>query len=109
MSLSGGNQQKMVLSREAGKDTKLIVACQPVRGLDIGAINFVHQVILTQRNLGRAVLLISAELSDIRALSDRIAVLYKGEILDIRENEGFSEEELGLLMAGKRIQGGDAR
>lgn len=108
-SLSGGNQQKMVLSREAGKDTKLIVACQPVRGLDIGAINFVHQVILTQRNLGRAVLLISAELSDIRALSDRIAVLYKGEILDIRENEGFSEEELGLRMAGKRIQGGDAR
>ena len=101
-SLSGGNQQKMVLSREVDKNADLVIACQPVRGLDIGAIQYIHKILMDLRSQGKAVLLISAELTDIRQLSDRIAVLYKGEVLAIKENEEFSTEAIGLLMAGQR-------
>ncbi|MBR5517372.1 MAG: ABC transporter ATP-binding protein [Firmicutes bacterium] len=101
-SLSGGNQQKMVLSREVDKDADLIIACQPVRGLDIGAIQYIHKILMDLRSQGKAVLLISAELTDIRQLSDRIAVMYKGEILALKKNEEFSTEAIGLLMAGQR-------
>lgn len=101
-SLSGGNQQKMVLSREVGKNTDFILACQPVRGLDIGAIQYIHQILLDLRKQGKAILLISAELTDIQQLSDRIAVFYKGDIMDLRKNEAFSNEEIGLLMAGQK-------
>lgn len=101
-SLSGGNQQKMVLSREVDKNADLVIACQPVRGLDIGAIQYIHQILLDLRSQGKAVLLISAELTDIRQLSDRIAVLYKGEILALKKNEEFTTESIGLLMAGQR-------
>ena len=101
-SLSGGNQQKMVLSREVDKDADLIIACQPVRGLDIGAIQYIHEILMTLRSQGKAVLLISAELTDIRQLSDRIAVLYKGEVLALKNNEDFTTEAIGLLMAGQR-------
>ena len=101
-SLSGGNQQKMVLSREVDKNADLVIACQPVRGLDIGAIQYIHKILLDLRSQGKAVLLISAELTDIRQLSDRIAVLYKGEVLAIKKNEDFSTEAIGLLMAGQR-------
>ena len=101
-SLSGGNQQKMVLGREVDKNADLVIACQPVRGLDIGAIQYIHEVLLALRAQGKAVLLISAELTDIRALSDRIAVLYKGEVLALKDNEDFTTEAIGLLMAGQR-------
>ena len=101
-SLSGGNQQKMVLSREVDKDADLVIACQPVRGLDIGAIQYIHKILMDLRSQGKAVLLISAELTDIRQLSDRIGVLYKGEILAMKKNEDFTTEAIGLLMAGQR-------
>ena len=101
-SLSGGNQQKMVLSREVDKDANLVIACQPVRGLDIGAIQYIHKILMDLRSQGKAILLISAELTDIRTLSDRIAVLYKGEVLALKKNEDFSTEAIGLLMAGQR-------
>ena len=101
-SLSGGNQQKMVLSREVDKDADLVIACQPVRGLDIGAIQYIHRILMDLRSQGKAILLISAELTDIRQLSDKIAVLYKGEILAMKKNEEFTTEAIGLLMAGQR-------
>lgn len=101
-SLSGGNQQKIVLSREAAKDPELVLACQPVRGLDIGAIKFIHQVLLNLRNKGKAVLLISAELSDIFGLSDRIGVLYKGELVSMKPAGEYTPESISLLMAGKK-------
>ena len=100
--LSGGNQQKLVLSREVDKDPDLILACQPVRGLDIGAIKFIHEVLLELRNQGKAVLLISAELSDLFQLSDRIGVLYKGELMSLQETEKYTTESISLLMAGKK-------
>ena len=101
-SLSGGNQQKMVLSREVAKNADFVIACQPVRGLDIGAIHYIHEILLQLRNEGKAVLLISAELTDIRQLSDRIAVMYKGEVLALKKNEDFTTEAIGLLMAGQK-------
>ncbi|MBQ8622084.1 MAG: ABC transporter ATP-binding protein [Oscillospiraceae bacterium] len=101
-SLSGGNQQKMVLSREVAKNSDFVIACQPVRGLDIGAIQYIHEILLDLRQQGKAVLLISAELTDIRQLSDRIAVLYKGEVLALKKNEDFTTEAIGLLMAGQK-------
>lgn len=104
-SLSGGNQQKMVLSREVAKDANFVLACQPVRGLDIGAIHYIHEILLRLREEGKAILLISAELTDIRQLSDRIAVLYKGEVLALRNNEDFTTEDIGVLMAGQKERG----
>ena len=101
-SLSGGNQQKMVLSREASKDAGFVLACQPIRGLDIGAIQYIREILLKLRRQGKAILLISAELTDIFQLSDRIAVLYKGELMDMRKNEEFTTQSIGLLMAGQK-------
>lgn len=103
--LSGGNQQKVVLSRELTQEPKLILAAQPTRGLDIGAIEFVHTSLLRERDLGHAVVLISAELSEITELSDRVIVLYDGEITGEGLKESFTRESLGLLMAGKREEG----
>lgn len=101
-SLSGGNQQKLVLSREVGKNPDFILACQPVRGLDIGAINFIHQILLDLKKQGKAILLISAELTDIFQLSDRIAVLYKGELMSLNETEAYDNQKISLNMAGKQ-------
>lgn len=101
-SLSGGNQQKLVLSREVRKDPKFILACQPVRGLDIGAIHFIHKVLLDLKKQGKAILLISAELSDIFQLSDRIGVLYKGELMSMGRAEEYDNQSISLYMAGKR-------
>lgn len=101
-SLSGGNQQKLVLGREVGKDPDLVIACQPIRGLDIGAIKFIHQVLLDLRAQGKAVLLISAELSDLFQLSDRIGVLYKGELMAVRDAGAYTNESISLLMAGRK-------
>ncbi len=105
-SLSGGNQQKFVLAREVGKAPPFVLACQPVRGLDIGAIRYIHSVLLRLRSEGAAILLISAELSDIFQLSDTVGVLYKGELMDVRKAEDYDTETISLLMAGRK--GGNA-
>ncbi len=98
-SLSGGNKQKVVLARELSRPVNLLVASQPTRGLDVGSIEFVHKRILDERDAGRAVLLFSTELDEVLALADRIAVMYRGEILSIVPS-GVTAQELGLLMAG---------
>lgn len=100
--LSGGNQQKVIVSREVSQDPCVIVAAQPIRGLDIGAIEYIHRTLLKLRDEGKAILLISAELTEILGLSDRIAVLYEGEIMALKEAEEYTYEEIGLLMAGRR-------
>jgi ABC-type uncharacterized transport system ATPase subunit len=97
--LSGGNQQKVILAREIGRDCRVLVASQPTRGLDVGSIEFVHRRIVQQRDEGVAVLIISSELDEIYALSDRIAVMYEGRITGFRPPD-VPAEELGLLMAG---------
>ncbi len=99
-SLSGGNQQKMVVAREFGRPIKLLIAAQPTRGIDVGSIEFIHSEIIERRDAGVAVLLVSAELDEILALSDRIAVMYHGEILATVPAEEATREQLGLLMAG---------
>jgi len=98
--LSGGTQQRLVLAREFSRNPKLIVASQPTRGLDVGATEFVRGKLVDMRNHGCAVLLISADLDEIWALSDRIAVMYEGKIVAVKYPEKTSEAELGLLMAG---------
>jgi len=102
-SLSGGNQQKLIIAREFSADPMLLVASQPTRGVDIGAIEFIHRRIIEQRDAGKAVLLVSAELDEIRSLSDRIAVMYEGQIVGIVSPEA-SEEELGILMTGGKLE-----
>ena len=98
--LSGGNQQKVVLGREISESPKLIVVSQPTRGLDIAATEYVHERLLEQRARGCGILLISSELDEIRALSDRIAVLFEGKIVATLDAKDATEERLGLLMAG---------
>lgn len=98
--LSGGNIQKVVIARELSRKPRAIVAAQPTRGLDIGATEYVRQQLIDQRNEGTAILLISEDLDEILALSDRIAVLYEGQIMDIVPRDEATPEKLGLLMAG---------
>ena len=102
--LSGGTQQKVVVAREMSRDVKLLLASQPTRGLDVGSIEFVHRRLVTQRDAGAAVLLVSSELDEIYALADRIAVMYEGRIVAFRPPT-IPEEELGLLMAGSGVDG----
>ncbi len=97
--LSGGNQQKIIIAREFASDPVALIAAQPTRGVDIGAIEFIHRRLIEQRDAGKAVLLISAELDEIRSLSDRIAVMYEGKVVDIVTPEA-TEEQLGVLMTG---------
>jgi simple sugar transport system ATP-binding protein len=97
--LSGGNQQKVILARELGRETKLLIASQPTRGLDVGSIEFVHRRIVEQRDQGVAVLIVSSELDEIYALADRIAVIYEGRITGFRD-PSVPAGELGRLMAG---------
>ncbi len=99
-SLSGGNQQKVIVARELSRPVKLLIASQPTRGLDVGSIEFIHKRIVEARDKGTAVLLISAELDEIMSLSDRIAVMYKGHILATLDAKMATREQLGLLMAG---------
>jgi ABC-type uncharacterized transport system ATPase subunit len=99
-SLSGGNQQKVIVARELSRPVKALIVSQPTRGLDVGSIEFIHNRIVQARDHGAAVLLISAELDEIMSLSDRIAVMYKGHILKILPAEEATREGLGLLMAG---------
>ncbi|HSB00156.1 MAG TPA: ABC transporter ATP-binding protein [Anaerolineales bacterium] len=106
--LSGGNIQKMVLAREISRNPRVIVAAQPTRGLDIGATEYVRLQLLEQRRRGVAILLISEDLDEILALSDRIAVIYEGQIMDILPRANATPERLGLLMAGVRSEEGTA-
>jgi general nucleoside transport system ATP-binding protein len=99
--LSGGNQQKLVVAREIARDPKVLIAAQPTRGLDVGAIEYLHRRLVSERDEGRAILLVSLELDEVLSLSDRILVMYEGEI--VGEHTGpFSEEEIGLEMLGGR-------
>ena len=96
---SGGNQQKIVLAREMERDPDVLIIGQPTRGVDVGAIEFIHKRIVAMRDAGKAILVVSVELDEIRALSDRILVMFAGRIVGERGPDA-SEGELGLLMAG---------
>ncbi|WP_042224087.1 ABC transporter ATP-binding protein [Oceanobacillus manasiensis] len=98
--LSGGNQQKAIISREVDRSPDLLIAAQPTRGLDVGAIEFIHQKLIEERDKGRAILLVSFELDEILDVSDRIAVVFDGEIVANVKPEETNEQKLGLLMAG---------
>ncbi|EOP50335.1 nucleoside transport ATP-binding protein [Bacillus cereus VD136] len=98
--LSGGNQQKAIIAREVDRDPDLLIAAQPTRGLDVGAIEFIHKKLIEQRDKGKAVLLLSLELDEILNVSDRVAVIYEGKIVAIVNAKETNEKQLGLLMAG---------
>jgi simple sugar transport system ATP-binding protein len=102
-SLSGGNQQKAILARELSGDPSVVIAAQPTRGVDVGAIEFIHRRLLEQRAQGKAILLISLELEEARSLSDRIVVIYAGRIVG-EVGPDATDEELGLLMAGREAE-----
>jgi simple sugar transport system ATP-binding protein len=97
---SGGNQQKIILSRELNKNPKVLLVGQPTRGIDIGAIEFIHQRLIDMRNKGVAILLVSVELEEVLSLSDRIVVMFDGKIVGEKINQDVTEREIGLLMAG---------
>ena len=99
-SLSGGNQQKVIIAREIRRDPQLLIVAQPTRGLDVGAIEFVHKQLISARDLGKAILLFSLELDEILSLADRIVVIYEGEIVGNLAREEATEEKLGLMMTG---------
>lgn len=99
-SLSGGNQQKVIVAREFSRPIKLLIASQPTRGLDVGSIEYIHKRLIEKRDEGCAVLLVSTELDEVMQLSDRIAVLFRGKIIDIVDAKTATKEQLGLLMAG---------
>ncbi len=101
--LSGGNQQKVIVARELSRPVSLLIANQPTRGLDVGSIEYIHSQIVMERDRGAAVLLISAELDEIRSLADRIAVMFHGKIVATVDPDEVSKSELGLLMAGSQI------
>lgn len=106
--LSGGNQQKAIIGREIDRNPDLLIAAQPTRGLDVGAIEFIHKRLIEQRDQGKAVLLISFELDEIMNVSDRIAVMYEGQVVAVVNPKETTEQELGLLMAGsKRKEAGE--
>ncbi len=104
-SMSGGNQQKAIVAREVDRSSDLLIVVQPTRGLDVGAIEYIHSRIVEERNKGKAVLLVSFELDEIMSLSDRIAVMFSGEITGILNSKETNEHELGLLMAGGKRGG----
>ena len=101
-SMSGGNQQKAIIAREVDRDLPLIVAVQPTRGLDVGAIEYIHSQLVAERDKGKAVLLVSLELDEVMSLSDRILVLYEGEIVGELDPKATTVQELGLYMAGAK-------
>ncbi|NCB31077.1 MAG: ATP-binding cassette domain-containing protein, partial [Clostridia bacterium] len=103
-SMSGGNQQKAIIAREIDKGPELLVAVQPTRGLDVGAIEYIHKQLVAERDAGKAVLLISLELDEVMNVSDRILVMYEGEIVGEFDPKQTTVEELGLYMAGAKRQ-----
>lgn len=105
-SLSGGNQQKLIVAREFSHDPELLIASQPTRGIDVGSIEFIHKQIIDRRDNGAAVLLVSAELGEVLSLSDRIAVIFEGKIVDILDSEDADERKIGNLMTGSEVDAG---
>ena len=101
-SMSGGNQQKAIIARELDKEHELLVAVQPTRGLDVGAIEFIHKQLVGNRDQGKAVLLVSLELDEVMNVSDRILVMYEGEIVGELDPKNTTVEELGLYMSGAK-------
>ena len=109
-SMSGGNQQKAIVARELDRKKPLLIAVQPTRGLDVGAIESIHAALVRERDAGRGVLLVSLELDEVMSLSDRILVIYVGEIVGELDPKKTTPEELGLYMAGaKRNVGEDKK
>ena len=102
--MSGGNQQKAIVAREIDKEPELLVAVQPTRGLDVGAIEYIHRQLVRERDAGRAVLLVSLELDEVMNVSDRILVMYEGEIVGEFDPQKTTVQELGLYMAGAKKQ-----
>ncbi|MBU7594240.1 ABC transporter ATP-binding protein [Metabacillus halosaccharovorans] len=98
--LSGGNLQKLIVARELGQETPILIAAEPTRGVDIGAMEYIHEALIEKRNKGEAVLLVSSELSEIMALSDRVLVMYEGEIAGEMDRQNATEEAISVLMAG---------
>ncbi len=105
-SLSGGNQQKLIVARELSRQPELLIASQPTRGVDVGAIEFIHKRLVAERDRDKAVLLVSLELDEVMALADRIAVLYDGKIVGIVDAKDATEKKLGIMMAGGKIDEG---
>lgn len=103
-SLSGGNQQKLIVGRELMKDPKVVVAAQPTRGLDVAATEYIRETLLKMRDEGRAVLLVSADLDEVLMLSDRIGVIYEGELMGVARPEDLTIEEIGLMMGGVKLE-----
>jgi simple sugar transport system ATP-binding protein len=108
-SLSGGNIQKAVVARELSREPEVLIAAQPTRGVDIGATEYIHSLLLEQRQKGIAILLISEDLDEILALSDRIAVIFEGQIMDVVDSDEATPEQLGLLMAGVKEESGEPK
>lgn len=104
LGLSGGNQQKLIVGREIMKDPDLLIAAQPTRGLDVGAIEYIHKRLIGERDKGRAVLLVSLELDEVMNVADRIAVMYDGRIVGILDAKKATENEIGILMAGGQLK-----
>jgi len=100
--LSGGNQQKVVVARELSRDIRLLVASQPTRGIDVGSIEYIHQQIVEERDSGTAVLIVSTELDEVMALSDRVLVMYRGKIVADIDPKKMSHMDVGLYMAGSQ-------
>lgn len=101
-SMSGGNQQKAIIAREVDRSPELLIAAQPTRGLDVGAIEYIHQRLVAERDAGKAVLLVSLEMEEVLSLSDKIAVIYEGQIVGMVDADKTDENELGLMMAGSK-------
>ena len=101
-SMSGGNQQKAIIARELDRNKPLVVAVQPTRGLDVGAIEFIHSQLVAQRDAGKAILLVSLELEEVMSLSDRILVMYEGELVGELDPKKTTAQELGLYMSGAK-------
>ena len=101
-SLSGGNQQKLIIAREINLSPKVLIIAQPTRGLDVGAIEYIHKRIIEERDAGKAVLIVSFDLDEIMNLCDTIATISKGKIQDVSKREDVTENEIGLMMAGEK-------
>ena len=104
-SLSGGNQQKLIVGRELAKDPAIVIASQPTRGLDVGAAQYIRDILVEMRDRGRAILLVSADLDEVLALSDRVAVMYEGKFMAVARPEELDREKVGLLMGGVGVGG----
>ncbi len=106
--LSGGNQQKVIVAREFSRDVDLVIAAQPTRGVDVGSIEFIHERIVSERDSGAAVLIVSTELDEVMALSDRILVMFDGRIVAEKDPKQTTNAELGLYMAGSETAGAES-